>query len=58
MALKGHRDTDLATLIGVSNAAVSSRIKGTTEFSRQDIAKIIKRYELTPEETNEIFFKE
>jgi antitoxin component HigA of HigAB toxin-antitoxin module len=58
IALTGHRDSDLANIIGVSSAAVSSRMNGNTEFSRLDISKIIKRYGLTTEETHKIFFEE
>jgi predicted transcriptional regulator len=58
MILEGHQDKDLAELIGLSAAVISTRLKGTTRFDQSEIAKIIRRYGLTPEETHEIFFAE
>jgi hypothetical protein len=58
MALKGHRDKNLAQLLGITSGAISTKFKGITEFSRSDILKIIQCYDLTQEETHNIFFNE
>lgn len=57
MALHGDTYRDLAELLGISEQSISGKIneKGT-EFKQGEIAKIKKRYNLTPEQVEEIFF--
>lgn len=56
MALYEDSLETLAKHLGVTRQTLSQKIDGTTEFKRNEIEKIIVRYELTPEETREIFF--
>lgn len=58
MMMHGDIDGDLANVIGVSRASFSAKINECRgrEFTQGEIAKIIKRYNLTPEETHGIFF--
>lgn len=56
MALYEDSLETLAKYLGVTRQTLSQKIDGTAEFKRNEIEKIIVRYELTPEETREIFF--
>ena len=56
MALYGDTIESLAEYLEISRQTLSWKIQGKTEFKRDEIDKIITRYELTPEETHEIFF--
>ena len=58
MALYGDKLHDLGEYLGVTKSSISNKINGKVDFSRKDIQKIIERYNLTTEETNEIFFTE
>ena len=56
MALKGDFDlTPLMELLGLSRPAITARMNGSTEWRLPEIRKIIRRYDLTEEETVEIF---
>lgn len=54
-----HNDTnkDLADFLGISEVSVSNKINEVgTEFRQGEIALIKKRYNLSPEQVEEIFF--
>lgn len=57
MALHGDTNKDLAELLGITEQSVSCKIneKGT-EFKQGEIAKIIDKYNLSPEQVDSIFF--
>lgn len=56
MALKGDFDlTPLMELLGLSRPAITARLNGSVEWRLSEIRKIIQRYDLTEEETAEIF---
>ena len=53
-----HDDTveTLAEALDISRQTLSSKINNKTDFWQSEIKFFVKRYELTPEEMNEIFF--
>lgn len=56
MALKGDYDlTALMELLGRSRPVITSRMNGETEWTLPEIRKIVRKYDLTEEETVEIF---
>ena len=56
MALKGDFDlSPLMELLGLSRPAITARMNGSTEWKLPEIRKIIQHYNLTEEETIEIF---
>lgn len=56
MALFEDTIEELAEYLGISRQTLYSKMQGKSEFKRDEIDKIITRYNLTPEETHEIFF--
>ena len=57
MALKGHTNKNLASLLNVSEASISSKLnENGTEFKQGEIAAIAKEYNLTPDQIIAIFF--
>lgn len=56
MALFGDSPDKLAEYLGISRQTLTQKMSGKSDFKRSEIDKIIERYELTPEETHEIFF--
>lgn len=48
----------LSKALGVTEATMSHKINGETEWKVDQIHKVIKRYELPAERTMEIFFAE
>ena len=55
MALNGDNQKMLAKAIGMPESTLSSRINGITEFGKDEINLIRKRYHLTDELTILIF---
>lgn len=55
MALFDDSMEALAEHLNMSRQTLGSKLQGLSEFTRDEIAKIIIRYKLTPEETFEIF---
>ena len=47
---------DLAKYLDLSNTAMSQKMNGKVQFKAEEIAKIVWKYNLTPQETYEIFF--
>lgn len=59
MVLHGDTNKDLAVYLGISEQSVSNKInENGTEFKKGEIAKIKKRYNLTSEQVDLIFFAE
>ena len=57
MVLHGDTNADLAECLGITEQSVSGKInENGTEFKQGEIAKIKARYNLTPEQVDEIFF--
>ena len=56
----GHGDTmsTLAEAMGLPLSALSNRMHGKVEFRQNEILFIKRRYHLTAEETERIFFAE
>lgn len=54
----GDRQEDLANAIGLSRTRLSAKIhsKGNASFNQPEIAAIKKRYSLTSEQVDAIFF--
>lgn len=58
MALHGDTNRDLAELLGITEASVSSKInENGTEFKQGEITKIKNKYGLSPDQVDAIFFK-
>lgn len=56
MALKGDFTlAALAEFLELSRQAINARITGQTDWTLPEIRKIVKKYELTEEETCKIF---
>ena len=60
MVLHGDTSAVLAGAIGVSPQTFSAKIneRNGAEFTQSEISKIRERYNLSPEEVDDIFFKE
>lgn len=57
MVSHGDTNKDLAEWLGVSEQSVSAKInENGSEFKQGEIAKIQKRYNLSPEQVINIFF--
>lgn len=56
MLRHGDNSKSLAGALGKSPATVCHKLKGSQPFTHVEIQKIIERYNLTPEETQNIFF--
>ena len=56
MKLHGDNQSDLAKALYISLPTFNYKLNGKSEFARDEIQKIKERYNLTPEEIDEIFF--
>lgn len=56
MAKNDDTQEKLAEYLGLQVSSVNARINGKTEFRRSEINAIRERYQLSAEETMEIFF--
>ena len=58
MKLKGDNQSKLAEHLGISLSRLNAKINetGGAEFNQGEITKIKGRYDLTPEEVDDIFF--
>ena len=58
MVLFGDNNSTLGKALGIAHHTVSAKINSTNgaEFTQGEIAIIKKRYNLTPNEIDEIFF--
>ena len=46
----------LANALNITGKTLSFKVNGKSEFSRDEIETIVKRYDLSPEDTMNIFF--
>lgn len=59
MVLHGDTNEDLAEYLGISSASVSAKInENGTEFKQGEIARIQRRYKLSAEQLEAIFFRD
>ncbi len=58
-AMKRNGDTQekLAEALGLHISGICGRVNGHIDFRASEIGKIVKRYNLSPEETERIFFE-
>ena len=58
MKLHGDRQEDVAKYIGISLQAFNAKLNetGGAEFTQSEIRKIKRKYNLTPEQVDAIFF--
>lgn len=56
MILNEDTGISLAEYLEISDTTLSAKINGKAEFTRKEIAKIKKRYKLSAEEIDNIFF--
>lgn len=56
MVLSGDSQKDLAEHLSLSQMAMSHKMTGKVQFKAEEIGKIVWKYDLTPQETHEIFF--
>lgn len=56
MVLHGDTGGDLAKFLGISHSRFSQKLNGKAEFIQGEIMDIKKRYKLTAEEVDDIFF--
>ena len=58
IAMTEHHDTQekLASDMGLPQSAISNRINGKIDFRLQEIQFIVDRYDLSADQTREIFF--
>lgn len=56
MVLAGDNQKDLAEHLSLSENAMSFKMNGKAQFKADEIAKIVWKYDLTAQETHEIFF--
>ena len=56
MGKHGDTQTDLARAINMPQSALSLRMNGHVDFRKNEMEAIRKRYDLTAEQMQEIFF--
>ena len=56
LVLKGDNWGDLARLLGISKQSMSLKKNGEYGWSQEQIKTVVDHYELTPQETLDIFF--
>lgn len=54
--LNGDTQEELAEYLGITNSTLSFKINGKNDFLRAEIQLIKQRYNLTPQEIDQIFF--
>lgn len=58
MILNKDTQKDLADYLGMTQGTLSFKMTGRNDFTRSEIKMIIDRYNLTPEQVNQIFFNQ
>ena len=56
MALFNDNLTTLADHLSISRQTLTLKLDNKSDFTQSEIKKIVIRYNLTPEETEQIFF--
>lgn len=54
--LKGDTQKDVADALGVTEQTIGDKLNGVSDFKQTEIKTLIDRYDLTPEQVNDIFF--
>lgn len=57
MVLAGDTQKELAEHLSICPLALSNKMLGKAQFKANEIAKIVWKYDLTAQETHDIFFK-
>lgn len=58
LAKFGHTQTDLAEALGITYQSVSIKLNGKSDFTRSEIYRIMKMYNLTSDQLYDIFFSD
>lgn len=58
LALKGKKVTDIASMLSISKTAIYRKFKGDSDFTRQEISKMIEYLSIDTELAMKIFFNE
>ena len=58
MVYHGDTQKDLADALGITEQTISEKINGISDFKQSEIKALIRRWNLTPAEHDEIFFGE
>ena len=58
MVLHGDNMSMLADYLGISRQTLTLKVSGVNDFNQSEIKMIIMKYNLTPEDTEAIFFGE
>ena len=56
MLFAGDSQVDLAKHLGLSCNSMSQKMTGKVQFKAEEIGKIVWKYDLTAQETHDIFF--
>ena len=56
MVMNGDTNETLADFLGISTTSVSNKRNGKTDFTQGEIVKIKNRWNLTPDQVDQIFF--
>ena len=56
MVLNNDTGISLAKYLNISDTTLSAKINGKAEFTRKEIFKIKKKYKLSAEDIDQIFF--
>lgn len=56
MVLAGDTQKELAEYLSICQLAMSNKMLGKVQFKANEIAKIVWKYDLTAQETHDIFF--
>lgn len=56
MGINGDNQSTLAEALGMQQSALSARMNGKTDFRKNEMEAIRKRYDLDAEKMQEIFF--
>lgn len=58
MALNEDTVDTVAEFLGIKRNTLRAKLNGTSDFKRNEINKLIARWNLTPDETHEIFYSD
>lgn len=56
MIYHGDTQKDVADALSITEQTVGDKINGLSDFKQSEIITLIERWNLTPEQVNEIFF--
>lgn len=58
IALRGKKITDIAKVLSISKSAIYRKLNGCSDFTRQEIAKIMEYLDINTDLAMKIFFDE